>query len=90
MSVLYLALKKKYFGEIKFLRKKYEYRLYNDYWRKRIEGKTFSGIILTCGYPKKDDWNRRLHRDWHGYKIQWIKHPEFGTEAVKVFAIRVN
>lgn len=87
---LHLALKRKYFEAIKAGTKAFEYRLYNDYWCKRISGKTFGKIILTLGYPKRDDQSRRLERPWRGYHLHVVTHPQFGSNPVKVFMIRVN
>ncbi len=87
---LYLPLKKEYFGAIKAGVKEFEYRLVNKYWKGRIQGKLFDGIVLMSGYPKKGDTSRRIERPWRGYDIRWITHPEFGDEKVLVFAIRVN
>lgn len=90
MKALRLPLKRQYFEEIKSGEKKHEYRLYNDYWKKRLMGKDFSHIVLTLGYPKAGDPNRTLNRPWLGFNIKTIQHSEFGEEPVKVFAIRVN
>ena len=90
MRTLHLPLKHPYFMEIYCGEKKVEYRLCNAYWRKRIEGKVFDNIMLTSGYPKKDDKWRRITRPWLGYKIETITHPQFGDEPVKVFAINVS
>lgn len=88
--ILTLPIKLEYFDQIKSGEKLEEYRLYNDFWRKRIEGKQFESILITKGYPKKDDHERRIKRPWRGYKVKTIKHPHFGKEPVKVFAIKVN
>lgn len=88
---LILPVKKIYFDEINNGHKKFEYRLYNDYWKKRIIGKDFFGIEITLGYPKKDDHSRRILRLWKGYDIICgFIHNEFGTKPVTVFAIKVN
>ncbi len=90
---LHLALKRKYFDAIKARTKVFEYRACNNYWKKRLfkmEYFTVGKIVLTLGYPKRDDTNRRIERPWKGYKVMTITHPEFGDKPVKVFAIRVN
>jgi hypothetical protein len=61
-----------------------------DYWRKRLEGRTYDRIVLTRGYPKADDAARRLTLAWRGYEVQTITHPHFGLEPVQVFAIDVS
>ncbi len=90
MRVLYLSLKREYFDAIKAGTKKYEYRLYNQYWKSRISNKEFDKIVLTLGYPSKFEFSRRINRPWQGFTTMKITHPEFGDKPVKVFAIRVN
>ena len=90
---LYLPLKREYFEAIKAGTKIWEYRLYNDYWKKRmfkIEYFPIDKIVLMLGYPKREDTARRLERPWQGYDVRRITHPQFGDEPVMVFAIRVN
>lgn len=90
MKVLNLALKREYFEAIKAGEKTEEYRLYTDYWRKRLEGKDYDAIRLTLGYPKKDDTARILFKKWLGYTIKTITHKHFGDKPVKVFAITLK
>ncbi len=90
MRTLTLHLKREYFDAIKAGEKEFEYRLYNDYWCKRISGKEFDKIVLTLGYPKRNDQSRRLERPWRGYHLYVMTHRQFGVKPVKVFMIRVN
>jgi len=90
MSDLVLPLKAEYFDAIKAGTKPEEYRLRNDYWTRRLVGKTFDNVIVTKGYPKRDDHERRLVLPWRGYVEREITHPHFGTEPVQVFAIDVR
>lgn len=87
---LILPLKGEYFDAIKAGTKPEEYRLHNAYWRKRLEGKTFDRIVLTLGYPKRDDHERRIVLPWQGYRECQISHPLFGSAPVDVFAINVR
>lgn len=89
-GILYLPLKREYFDAIKAGTKKFEYRLYNSYWKKRIKGKVFEGIVLTLGYPKRTDNARRIERPWRGCSVEPLTHPQFGSRKRTVFAIRVN
>lgn len=88
-DILHLNLKREYFEEIKLGEKVQEYRLYNDYWKKRLS-RDYRIIQIKCGYPKKDDWSRIEARPYRGYQIKKITHPHFGEEPVEVFAIWVN
>ena len=87
---LYLPLKREYFDAIKAGTKEFEYRIFNRHWRSRIENKTFDKIVLTLGYPKRDDTSRKIERPWRGYEVKDVMHREFGESSLKVFAIRVN
>ncbi len=87
---LHLPLKREYFEAVKAGTKVWEYRLYNNYWRRRIANKDFDTIVLTLGYPKRNDKSRRIERPWRGFYTDRITHPQFGKDSVKVFAIKVN
>jgi hypothetical protein len=90
MTTLYLPLKREYFEAIRDGRKPEEYRLCTSHWRKRLEGREFDQVVLTLGYPARDDKARRLVCAWRGFTIKTITHPHFGTEPVEVFAIDVS
>lgn len=73
MKELILPLKKKWFDLIKSGIKKEEYREYKEFWKKRLLDKYyeddecrqfsyryFDKVTFTCGYPAKDDKNRRI------------------------------
>lgn len=83
-------LKTEYFEDIQKGLKKEEYRLYKDYWIKRLVGKEYRNIIIKKGYPKKNDDSKSIILPWSGYLIKEITHPEFGDLPVKVFAIILN
>lgn len=89
-KILRLPVKALYFYQIRDLEKPEEFRLANDYWRKRLENKTFDEVHITLGYPKAGDQDRTVIRPWRGFRRKWIKHEHFGEEAVDVFAIIVN
>lgn len=88
--VLTIPVKGIYFDQVKAGTKLEEYREITDYWRKRITGRVYDRIVLTRGYPKADDAERRLTLKWRGYKLKRITHPHFGPEPVDVFAIDVS
>jgi len=90
MAFLHLNLKGEYFDQIENELKPEEYRLYNDFWKKRLIGRDYEGILVKKGYPKKTDTKRILERPWKGFIIKTITHPHFGNKPEKVFAIRVN
>lgn len=90
MATLNLPLKGMYFDQIKSGEKVEEYRLCTPYWSKRLEGRDYTGISLTKGYPPKTDDSRRIARPWRGCRKTTITHPHFGPDPVEVYAIRVN
>lgn len=87
---LILPLKREYFDQIKAGTKPEEFRLCTPYWKKRLEGKTYDRIVLTLGYPRRDDAERRLVLPYKGFAIRTITHPHFGADPVTVFAIDVR
>jgi hypothetical protein len=89
-NTLHLNLKGEYFDQIAANKKPFEYRLRTEYWRKRLEGRSYRRVLVKKGYPKADDHSRIVERPWRGYEEQVITHPHFGSEPVEVFAIRVN
>jgi len=89
MAYLHLNLKGDYFDQIKAGTKDREYRLAAK-WMKRLEGKTFDGMMLKRGYPARGDAERIIERPWRGFQLETITHPHFGAEPVEVCAIVVN
>lgn len=92
MSDLRIAVKKKYFDEIKAGIKTEEYRLFNEYWKKRLldTKKEYKTVTVTMGYPKKGDKERQLTYPFIQPPLKKIHHREFGGEHVAVFAIPVG
>lgn len=84
---LILAVNGCYFDQIKAGSKVEEYRLTTDYWRKRLEGRSYHFVEITRGYPRRDDHSRRLLFKWSGYRRAMLVHPHFGADPVEVFAI---
>ena len=85
-----IPIKGVYFDQIKSGEKTEEYRLVTPFWKKRLEDREYSTIILTKGYPKRTDTTRRLCAEWNGYTLKTITHPHFGPDPVQVFAIDVS
>ena len=83
---LTIAVNGEYFDQIKAGTKTEEYRLCTVYWKKRME-RYYDRLILTRGYPKKTDTDKRLEFKWQGAVIKTITHPHFGTQPVAVYAI---
>lgn len=90
MKALILPVKRIYFEQIASGEKPEEFRLANAYWTKRLEGKQYSRVIVTLGYPKRTDTARRIEFPWRGFTKQTITHEHFGPDPVEVYAIRVN
>jgi hypothetical protein len=90
MNYLHLHLKGEYWEAIKAGTKPEEYRLCNSYWRKRLEGRSYDGVLLLKGYPMLSNPHTKLKRAWRGYEIKTITHPHFGPDPVVVYAINVS
>lgn len=86
---LYLPLKREYFEAIRDGLKSEEYRLCTRHWRNRLEGREYEQVVLTLGYPARDDRSRHLVRRWSGFTVKIITHTHFGTAPVQVYAINV-
>jgi hypothetical protein len=89
LSALVLPLKAEFFNAIKAGTKTEEYRLRNAYWRQRLEGREFAQVVLTLGYPARDNAERRLVLPWRGLRVTTIEHQLFGASPVEVYAIKV-
>lgn len=89
MADLTLPLNGVYFDQIKAGTKIEEFRLRTPFWTKRLSGRAYDRIVLTRGYPSRDDYERRLVLPWLGLRETTITHPHFGPDPVEVFAIRV-
>lgn len=85
---LILPLKRHWFEAIKAGTKPLEFRLYNDYWRRRLEGQHYDRVRFMLGYPKADQPDRILECDYHGYDITEVTSPEWNNIPQKVFAIK--
>ena len=90
MKTLTLPLRREYFEAIRDGSKTQEFRLCTTYWNKRLIGKHYDRIVLTLGYPAKDDTERRIERPWRGFTVKTITHPHFGAGPVQVYAINVD
>lgn len=90
MRILTIPVKGIYFDQIRAGTKPREYRLMTDYWHKRLVGRDYDYIVLTRGYPKASDTERRVVLPWLGYEVETITHPHFGADPVQVFAIDVS
>lgn len=89
MRTITIPLNGVYFDQIKAGTKTEEYRLVTPFWRGRLAGRTYDRIILTHGYPKANDAERRLELPWRGVYRKTIVHPHFGPDPVEVFAVRL-
>lgn len=90
MASLTLPLKAEYFDAIRDGSKREEYRLVTPFWARRLEGRSYDSIVLTKGYPRLTDFDRRLKRHWRGFTVKTITHPHFGPDPVLVYAIDVR
>lgn len=92
---LVLNVNRVWFDDVQSGTKTEEYRLYNEYWIKRLinpdgSPKNFKNIKYKLGYPKSADKSRCLVFKWCGYELKTIVHPHFNNEPKKVFAIKLD
>jgi len=90
LPILNLPMIGTYYDQIKSGAKDEEYRQDTPYWRRRLEGREYGKIILTRGYPKREDASRRIERSWRGIRNITLTHEHFGPDPVSVIAIKVN
>lgn len=92
MTDLILAVKKEYFDQIKSGEKTEEYRSFNAYWIKRLNGRVipYRNIVITLGYPSRSDSSRRIIFPYVGWEKKTITHKHFGSDPVEVFAIKLT
>lgn len=86
---LVLPLKGIYFDQIKAGTKTEEYRLLTPYWAKRLHHQ-YRNVIVTRGYPKSSDTEKRLAFKWKGVTTRLINHPHFGAFEVWVYVIDLS
>ena len=84
---LTLPVKREYFEQIDTGVKPEDYRQITKHWQTRLENKKYEYVIITLGYPKKEDLSRRIVFTWTGVKKKIITHKEFGLKPVEVYAI---
>jgi len=91
MKILHLNLKAEYFNAIKDGTKEFEFRLFNDYWNKRLVKRDYDEVHFKLGYPKNDDNDKIIKCKYAGYEIRSIKHTHFCNDSyTKVFAIKIK
>jgi len=90
MATLQLAVNGEYFDAMKRGEKVEEFRLVNPYWGRRLFRRDYDRLVITRGYPKREDTSRRIDIAYDGFEIKTITHKHFGSDPVKVFAIKVN
>jgi hypothetical protein len=92
-SVLVLHVKGKYFDQIRAGTKTEEYREYKPYWQSRLLGKSYACVVIMKGYPKASEMcaDNCMEFKWDpaSIRIVTIHHEQFGSEPVKVFAIKL-
>ncbi|MFA4928254.1 MAG: hypothetical protein WC558_07040 [Patulibacter sp.] len=93
---LVLHVKKIYFDQIKSGEKIEEYREVKPYYKKRLEDKEFSGVIIIWGYPSRHTDENTIVFPWNGFTKKSITPITtgtvsiFGPDPVEVYAIVLN
>jgi ASC-1-like (ASCH) protein len=84
MKNLFLILKSEYYDQIESGTKRIEYRLFNEYWSKRLCNSNYNKVIFQKGYSKKYP---QLKFEIEKIQIEKIKHNFFGNDSILVYAI---
>lgn len=84
---LQMAVKKKWFDQIRAGTKILEYRLDTDHWRKRLINRDYDKLIITWGYPSKGNKERRIELEYYGYTMKTVVSEEWNNVPQRVFAI---
>ena len=91
-TTLTLPLKRKWFDLIRSGEKREEYREMSPYWKARLESahrggiRTFDRLVLTLGYPKAGDTERRLEFANPLVRVG-TGRPEWGAEPGKLYFV---
>jgi len=88
MMVLHFHVKSEYFKRIQAGIKLFEFRLLEK-WSKRIEGKTFTHIIIYDAYKKASN-DTVMKFEWNGAQKKRIKLKFFGKYSVSVYAFNLE
>ncbi|MDD5549345.1 MAG: hypothetical protein PHI79_07105 [Sulfurovaceae bacterium] len=88
-KILHLNVKSQYYHDFLNGIKKEEYRLCNEYWRNRLEGKHYDEIHYKSGYPKNGSTDKISILPYNGYIKKTIRHEQFGDTEVEVYAIQL-
>lgn len=89
-KILTLNVMRKWFEMTRDGQKPFDLRVNNEYWRKKLVGKSYDEVHLCCGYPRRGDLSKRLVFKWGGYTSERVVHEHFGTEPVDVFRIALK
>jgi len=95
MKKLILNLKGEYFDEIKVGKKTFEYRLCNEYWKKRLVNREYDIVEFRRGYPKNTETDKIISMPYLGWELRGIRHKHFGNtgstdKQVDVYAIHCD
>lgn len=84
--MLTFNLKKEWFEKIKSGEKTHEYREVSEYWNKRLFSYRYEyfhtqfpeefPICFACGYPKKDDKEKRLYAKIKDINVVWGEYTD--------------
>lgn len=89
-KVLHLNVKSEYYDSFISGDKTEEYRICNEYWRKRLESKNYGVIHYKKGYPKNNDTNKIYKMPFNGFTKKIIQHKHFGDSPIMVYAIKLT
>jgi hypothetical protein len=87
---LILAVKGRWFEEIKAGTKQDEYRLCTTFWHKRLSDRIYDDIEITLGYPRRDEPAKRLLFEFDGVTMEQVVSPEWDNVEQSCFAVSLR
>lgn len=96
-NCLLLSVTTGVFDEIHLGAKVQEYRTYNNFWKRRLIGKSFTHVAIVCGQNRAGKVQRTMVFEWRGYEVKTVRQGringvqggEGGCETVMVFAVNL-
>lgn len=94
-NCLLLSVTTGVFDEIHMGAKIQEYRPYNNFWKRRLIGKSFTHVAIICGQNRGGKVQRTMVFQWCDYEIKTVRQGRGnagqggGDGTVEVFAVNL-
>lgn len=96
-NCLLLSVTTGVFDEIHIGAKVQEYRPHNNFWKRRLVGKSFTHVAIVCGQNRSGKVQRTMLFEWCGYEVKTVRQGrgngflggEGASETIQVFALNL-